>query len=241
MISRAIAAAFFCGAPAIAQEPAYTDQCYNSGSRVSLEAAIEACTTAIDSGRWHGKDLAWAYNDRGLARWNKGDVDGAFSDYDQATRLDPNYELPYFNRGVLYLYLGVPSRARAELERASELKPEYAYNALWLDILDRRSGSPSHLAAAIKRIDMTKWPAPVIRLYLGQSTTEAVLAAAGDPKADTKRDNVCEADFYTGELARQQGRIDEAKRLFDLVAANCAGLTEYGAALAELKALRARP
>jgi hypothetical protein len=35
------------------------------------------------------------------------------------------------------------------------------------------------------RIDMTKWPAPVIRLYLGQMTPDSVLAAADSPDAQT--------------------------------------------------------
>src|ERR1700731_342889 len=51
----------------------------------------------------------------------------------------------------------------------------------------------------------TKWPAPVIRLYLGQTTSAAVLAAADDPAADVKQRRLCDANFFIGELALQQG------------------------------------
>lgn len=76
--------------------------------------------------------------------------------------------------------------------------------------------------------------------FLGQLTPELVLAAADDPNADTKRGQVCEANFYTGELVLQQGHRDEARRLFRLAAADCPkDFTEWSAANAELKALGA--
>ena len=99
--------------------------------------------------------------------------------------------------------------------------PNCAYAALWLDIVDRRSNLPSRLAQAETQIDMTTWPAPVIRLYLGQITPEAVLAAAENPDADTRKRQVCEANFFIGELALQRDAKDEAVRRFRLAAADC--------------------
>ena len=46
---------------------------------------------------------------------------------------------------------------------------------------------------------MTKWPAPVIRLFLGQLTPEAVLAAAADPDAQTNKGQICRSQFFTAE------------------------------------------
>jgi hypothetical protein len=51
-------------------------------------------------------------------------------------------------------------------------------------------------------------------------TPEAVLAAADDPDANTKKDQVCEANFYSGEFALLQGAKDEAARLFRLAASS---------------------
>ena len=57
-----------------------------------------------------------------------------------------------------------------------------------------------------------------------------------------KEQKLCEANFYTGELALQQGNANEAKRLFALVAADCRkSLTVYAGATAELKVLGASP
>ncbi len=88
------------------------------------------------------------------------------------------------------------------------------------------------------QIDMTEWPAPIIRLYLGQMTPESVLAAADDPDANTKKRQVCDANFFIGELALQRGAKDDAVRLFRLAAAGCE--KTGGVANIELKALGER-
>jgi lipoprotein NlpI len=89
---------------------------------------------------------------------------------------------------------------------------------------------------------MTPWPAPIIRSFLGRMPAEAVLAAADDPDTGKKKKQVCEANFYNGELALRQGAKDEAARLFRLAANGCRkDLNEWFAANAELKALGATP
>jgi lipoprotein NlpI len=108
--------------------------------------------------------------------------------------------------------------------------------------VSKRSSVARRLTEATAQIDMTKWPAPVIRLYLGQMTPQAVLASADDPDATTKKGHACEANFYNGELDLQRGAKDEATRLFRLATADCPkSFTEWSAANAELKALGANP
>lgn len=89
---------------------------------------------------------------------------------------------------------------------------------------------------------MTRWPAPVIRLFLGQTAPAAVLAAADDPDANTKRGQLCEANFYLGEWALQQGAMESAARLFRPAAADCPHeFVEGPAASTELKTLGVSP
>ncbi len=172
----------------------------------------------------------------------KGDFDRAIADQTEAIRLDANYALAYLDRGIAALYSGSPPKAMADLNRASDLDAKNPYAGLWLDIVNKRSNIASRLAQASAQIDMSKWPAPIIRLFLGQMTPEAVLAAADDFDANTKRDQVCEANFYTGELALQQGAKEEAARLFRLALADCRkDFAEWAAANAELKALGVAP
>jgi lipoprotein NlpI len=129
-------------------------------------------------------------------------------------------------------------QANADLSKASELDPEYAYYALWIHIIDKRGNMASRLPQAISHINMMKWPAPVIRLFLGQTTPAEVLAAADSPDAKTRMGQVCEANFYSAELALQQGAKEESARLFRLAAAACPReFVERPAASAELNAL----
>jgi hypothetical protein len=72
---------------------------------------------------------------------------------------------------------------------------------LSVDIVSQRSNLPSRLPQTSFQIDMTAWPAPVIRLFMGQMTAGALPAAADDPNATKKIRQVCEANFYTGELS----------------------------------------
>jgi lipoprotein NlpI len=89
-----------------------------------------------------------------------------------------------------------------------------------------------------RKIDMTKWPAPLIRLFLRQITPAAALAAADDADLNKKKGQVCEANFFSGELAMQQGAKEQALKLFRLAATDCPRtFVEWESANAELKAL----
>lgn len=203
-----------------------------------FDRAIADFTQAI---QLNPKD-AKPHVNRGNAYSDKGDFDHAIADYNEAIQLDPKFAFAYLNRGLANLFTGALPKAIADLNQASELDPKFAYAALWLDIAERRSNLPSRLPEAIKQIDMTKWPAPVIRLYLGQLTPEAVLAAADDPDATKKKEQVCDANFFSGELALQRGAKDEATRLFRLAATGCPKNRDaYDSTNAELKALGASP
>jgi lipoprotein NlpI len=185
---------------------------------------------------------ATAYAGRGDSRRDQGDNDRALADYSEAIRLAPKNATLYEVRGRAELYAGSLPQALADFEQASEIDPKRGYTAVWLDIADRRSNHPSRLADTTREVDGTRWPGPIIRLYLGQTTPEAVLAAADDRDPITKRGRVCEANFYTGELALLTGARDDAARLLRLAAADCPRtFAEWWTATAELKALGAKP
>jgi len=150
--------------------------------------------------------------------------------------------LAYFSRGRSYLLAGSSEKALADLDQASAYAPKEAYVALWVDIVSRRSNLPSRLEQASSRIDMTVWPAPVVRLFMDQMTPEAVLAAAENSDATRKKGRVCAANFYSGELSLMKGLKDEAARFFRVAASDCPyRFNERGDANAELKALGVVP
>jgi lipoprotein NlpI len=181
------------------------------------------------------------FNNRAFVYRVNGDFDHAISDYSEAIRLAPKNDVFYARRGRSYFYSGNQAKALADMNQATELDPTDANEALWLEIVGQRSGSPSRLSQAISKIDMTTWPAPAIRLFLGQLTPAAMLAAADDP-ATKKKSQVCQANFYSGELSLIKGLKDEATRLFRLAMSDCPpDLVEADAAKLELRALGATP
>jgi len=233
-----VAAFFVFAAPSSVSQAAADDAttCVKS----SGEEAIAACTRVIQNRGTSTRSRAITYYARAIKYKAKGDNDRAIADYNEAIRLDPKDAVAYRSRALAYLYGGNPAKALADLSQASELDPKDAYHALWVDIVGQRNNVPSRLSQAIAKIDMTAWPAPVIRLFLGQMTTAVVLAAADDPIATKKKGQVCEANFYSGEFALRTGATDEATRLFRLAAGDCPrSFIEWDAANAELKALGA--
>src|SRR5580700_8696172 len=83
------------------------DTCVHS----SRGEAIAACTRAINSGRWAGSRLSWAYVNRGNGYRDTGDNDRAYDDYDQAIRLNPKDANAYTGRGNVYNAKGDYDRA----------------------------------------------------------------------------------------------------------------------------------
>jgi lipoprotein NlpI len=185
-------------------------------------------------------NYALAYHGRGNAYHSKGDNDRAMADQNEAIRLDPNYAYAYFSRGRLYFYGKSVALAEADFRKGNQLNPKYAYGALWLGLAERRNDVPNHLAQAATQLDMTAWPAPVVRLLLGEMTPNAALDAAQNADARTMKGQVCEANFFSGELALLQGKRDEAIRLFRLAAGDCPpNFVESVGAHAELRELGA--
>jgi lipoprotein NlpI len=152
----------------------------------------------------------------------------------------PNDDDAFFRRGIANLYSGALPQALSDMARAAELDPAYPYYALWLDILSRRNHRPSQLAHTLSKVDMSKWPAPVIHLFLGEQSSTGVLAAARNSDDKDKEGRLCEANFYIGELALGQGANEEATRRFRRAVTHCPRGVEFierAAAQAELRAL----
>ena len=102
---------------------------------------ISGCTAVIDSGQWQGKDLAWAYSNRGVAYGNLGDPARAIEDYGQALRLDPDLAAAYNNRAWALYLLGRNTEALGDVDRSLSLNPGNAY------VIDTRA----HVLAALGR------------------------------------------------------------------------------------------
>jgi len=79
-----MSAATLMTSPLAALTQQQIDWCVNASHQFSLDQQISGCTAAIESGGWSGKNLAWAFNNRGYPYLLKGDLDHAIADFEQA-------------------------------------------------------------------------------------------------------------------------------------------------------------
>ena len=183
---------------------------------------------------------AAAFLGRATAYDRKGDPDRAIQDYNQVLRLVPTDAEALRARGILRFVLGQYAAAQPDLAEAAALNPTDAYAPLWRYLARARAGQEGRadLAASAQRLDLATWPGPVVALYLGNTTPEALLAAARNSDPQTQREQQCEAYFFLREQALLRGDHAEALRLFR--ATLDTGVTrffQYDAARAELRRL----
>jgi tetratricopeptide (TPR) repeat protein len=170
-----------------------------------------------------------------------GDRERALARLSAAIALLPERAFPYDMRGLVNLYGGSLAQARADFEKAAALAPADAFTALLVEVSSRRARAPSRLAEASARLDMTVWPAPIVRLFLGQSTVAAMLSAARDPDPAKQRAQLCNANFYAAEYALLGGAAADAAPLYRLAARDCPDHVQRGTARAALEALGLQP
>src|SRR2546427_3211313 len=94
--------------------------------RTNPALQLSACSSIIDSGKETRSNLALAFNNRGVAYSNQGDLARAIADYDQAIRLDPSQAIAFNNRGVSYSKEGDIEQSIRDFDQAIELKPDFA-------------------------------------------------------------------------------------------------------------------
>lgn len=81
-------------------------------------------------------DAAFAYNSRGIAKYNINDLEGSFNDYNQAIRLYPKYSGAFYNRGIIYNAKQDFNNAYKDYSKAIELNPNFASSYLARGILE---------------------------------------------------------------------------------------------------------
>lgn len=195
--------------------PAPASACYEDVT----EGAIADCTAEIK--RTAAKDLDRPYNARGWVYYNTGDFDHALADYNEAIRRNARTPDAWGNRAMIELYRDDLAKALADISQAAEISPEDPTTALWLDIIGDRNGIRSSLARRSEKFDMTKWPGPIVKLYMGDLTPAAVLAAADQSDVNVRTLHTCQANFYIGMLKLRAGAKTDAARYLHEAASKC--------------------
>ncbi|MEA2778862.1 MAG: hypothetical protein QOK29_406 [Rhodospirillaceae bacterium] len=185
-------------------------------------------------------DYAEAFRHRGVIHHDRGEYDKSIADYDEAIRLQPDNAFAYDNRGRDKYLSGQFAGAAADFRQFLSSPVAGVYTLLWLHLAQARAGQAADaaLAQAAHGLDLSKWPGPIVRFYLGKLSAEQVRAEARTKDAKAQIVHECDMSFYLGEAKVLQGAREEAKRLLGDALARCPkGWAEHDGALADLRRL----
>ena len=125
ILRRKLAALAFTSAVWLAATPAAADN-VDTCEKASGDEAITACTRAINSGQYSGRQLGALFSIRCFELNGKKESDKGIADCSQAIALNANYASAFFNRGNAYRAKGQYDRAIEDYNQAIRLHPNYA-------------------------------------------------------------------------------------------------------------------
>jgi lipoprotein NlpI len=111
---------------------------------------------------------------------------------------------------------------------------------MWLHMTEKRlnKDDSGDLTKNTAKLNMQKWPAPLLKFYMGELTVGELIAAAPDPDPVTDKGQRCEVNFYLAEDDLMHQRKAAARTKLQTAKEICPKtFVEYGAALAELHRL----
>jgi tetratricopeptide (TPR) repeat protein len=106
------------------------------GLMIAVISALTICGHAQTS-YWQNGQILWsralactsrnsvAHNNIGYVLYQKGDIEDAINQYNQALEINPNYAQAHFNLGVVFLKRGEVDDAIAEYNQALQIMPDY--------------------------------------------------------------------------------------------------------------------
>jgi lipoprotein NlpI len=154
-----------------------------------------------------------AHVSRAAALQLGGDYQEAIADYDSAIRLQPVPSL-YRYRGIAYLAWGRLEDAADDFVQMLGLDPVNAEAAIWLHIARQKAGGGDgpELAGNVQKVDLARWPGPVLSYMAGRGSLEDATRAAQTDDLAIRAQRRCQLAFFLGEERLNDGD-PEALRL----------------------------
>jgi tetratricopeptide (TPR) repeat protein len=110
-------------APIVQEKELTAQEWFEQGNKTKdVDEQIHCYTGAIRL----NPDYAAAYINRGVAHYDKGNLDAALKDFNEAIRLNPDDPDTYMNRGVAHNHKGNLDAALKDYNEAIRLKPDDA-------------------------------------------------------------------------------------------------------------------
>lgn len=163
------------------------------------------------------------YYERGLIHEQQGDYERARADYaDSAKYVHGDNELTTHIALVAWKSGDFANAAKSfQIVRDAGDAKYSPFAALWVVIASASAGNVDTANAIPATLDRSKWPGPLLDLYAGTSSLDAVLKAATIGDAKTQASQICEANFYGGEWNLLHHNNDAAKTELSTAASTC--------------------
>jgi len=151
-------------------------------------------------------DDADALLDRGGLYIRSGQFAFAADDFSQIIKNNPKAAAAYYNRGRAAFAKGDFAAAASDFAAAYDARDGNPYAALRaylaLARLKSKTGDPKALLQkSLAKYGDGQWPAPIVSLYLGGLTPQALLQETAASTAQDAPRLRCEANYYLGEWA----------------------------------------
>lgn len=177
---------------------------------------------------------------RGRAHACSGELQAAEADLSQVIAAQPNGSL-HFARGVVRWTLRDFAGSADDFADVVAAEPHNGNAVLWLELARARGGllDPKIGEQDLRGIDSYDWPAPVIKMFIGDAKPDDVTAAASHGEDNVVSGRQCEADFYIAEWWLAHKDAASAKPLLELAVQKCPkNFIEADAARFELGTLK---
>jgi lipoprotein NlpI len=185
-------------------------------------------------------DYASAFNNRGVAHKNLGNTYLAAANFTRAIALDGEKTKPFVNRGLLRFETGNFTRAADNFAAAAALEDNQpAMLTLWAHVSRIRAGGDAGpLKPFATTSPSTDWPGPLVALFMGDTTQDAVLAPYLDAEASPDNGARLQAFFFAGQHQLISGDAQAAAELFwQVIQSGEVRTMAYAGARAELERL----
>ncbi|HTW34590.1 MAG TPA: tetratricopeptide repeat protein [Rhizomicrobium sp.] len=163
---------------------------------------------------------------RGRVYFARGDFPSSADAWDSAVDRASGDAGAHLAYGQAEWAMGKFHRASSAFEDSLDQDKDEHYAFLWLFISKSLENAkvPQDIVAHFSSMDLARWPGPLVQLYLGKTTPDALLAMKG-PDPDTIDDYQCSVGFFVGEWYRMQGNAALAKQKLEAAANVCTAYT----------------
>ena len=183
----------------------------------------DAAIADLDQVLAQAPDDVEALVDRGGLNIRAGRYAAAVKDFSALLKLEPKSAAAAYNRGRAHYAAGEFKAAAADFALTSKLRSDNPYAALRAHLAQGRlagklAQDDAALKAAVEKLEPEIWPRPLLELFLGTGTPEALLAGINQVPAKLRGPALCEANYYLGERALIGGDKAAARTFFQAAA-----------------------